>query len=208
MIAFNIKDDLKRLTKDLQKQQHKVIPRSTVQAINKTTSKVKSHAVREISKTTAIKQKVVRPRIAIQKASLKRQQGIVDARKGKARNLIEFMSKTHAKPSGGIAKPQFFRRRHAAKGKHKGAFRFQGVQAKAWGKKKVYDGAFVGRTSRGRVIVFKRTGKSRDKVTPVSGPSIRRSFISSQLTKSNVSLASVTFDKELSRALKLNLSRL
>lgn len=207
MLSISITSDLKRLTKDLDSTQRKIIPKATTQALNKVANTVRATAVREVSKETGIKQKDVRSNITISKANKNQPFAVIDARKGKAVNLIEFVSKAQAKPSEGAGNPQHFRKRFSAKGKHKGAFRFKGVKARAWGKGKVYQGAFIARDGSGKPTVFKRTSVGRKKLTVVSGPSVRRTFISNKLTSVYARVSRERFAIEMERALALGISR-
>lgn len=195
MIKISFEKEFKRLEKDLNKIHKEVFPRAIPQAINRVGATVLSRVTKSISHETKLQQKVIRFRVRRDtfRASRRRPFFIINFRKVKATNLIETVAK-------GRKNSKFFRKRT------KKGFKWKGVQANAWGKKKIYDGTFIGRgRGSGKLLVFKRDGK---RLEAVKGPSPRDVFERSE----NISLMrKATFERmpiELDRAIRRHLGRI
>ena len=193
-VSLMIKDDLNRLDRVLLSHERALKAKAVPQAINRTVKAVKSHAVKEISRKTSIKQKDVRARLREIKAKTGTMTGGVDARRGTAGNLIDFVSASQ--------KNAYTFRKRTRKG-----FKHPGVKAKAWGTPKYYEGTFIGRSGKGKLQVYRRTSAGRTKITSVAGPSIRHTFISDQVVASMTSVGRVRFAKELSYAINNQIRR-
>lgn len=59
-IQFKVKGDIKRMTRDLNKVQRKIVPKVTSQAMNKTLAKMRTQWVREMAARLGIQQKLLR----------------------------------------------------------------------------------------------------------------------------------------------------
>jgi hypothetical protein len=77
-----------------------------------------------------------------------------------------------------------------------------GVRANAWGTSKVYRGSFV--TPKGAVVA--RTGKRREPLKPLYGPSLRKTFMKDVVLKRLEAVANQRwrseFERELARRLR------
>jgi len=163
VLAIRITDDLARLDKVLHRHERELMTKAVPQAINKTVTTVASRAVKHVSAITSEKQKDIRAKMVLKKASPKHLSASVDMREARATNLIKFVS-TSQRNAG------TFRRRT------KKGFKHPGVKAKAWGSSKYYRGTFIGTgKDSGAQLVFKRG--SSGKAQSVTGPSARREFI-------------------------------
>lgn len=161
--TLNVKADIKQAQRYLSKVEKVAVRKAAARALNRTAQQVRTQAIRDIAKETAIKQKNVRQAVRLSvKAKANSLHSIVEAR-GKTINLIEFVTPARKKV---------------------GAFRKQkGVRARAWGKSKVYRGTFIGSgKNSGKLLVFSRTGKGRK--SPIEakyGPSVPRTFVQNKI---------------------------
>ena len=192
-VSLDVRADVHEVTRYLRGIERKAIPKATVTAINRTLKTVRAEAARSITKETSLPVGKVKKKIRLYRASRSLAIGTLDATQAKAENLIEFV-----RP--GQQTPTAFRKRLKS-----GQFRRAGVQAKAWGKRKTYRGTFIGRSGKGELKVWKRTGASRGKITLVAGPSIRRTFVRAHILKAMGRKATTRFRIEFRRALEHNL---
>lgn len=163
-MEISISHDFKKLTRDLNRLQKKIIPKAAKRALNRTASQVKTLAAREISKETKMKVGQVKKHLTKISAQNNKLTSVVIADRYSP-NLIEYMTQGQIKSA--MAR--------------KGA----GVKSRAWNKTKEYKGAFIGRgRSSGKLLVFSRTGSKRSsKVKSLKGPSVPRTFIDKQIIK-------------------------
>lgn len=181
---LSVKMDVKRLTKHLRGVQREAIPRATARALNTTARQVQSQAVKALSKKTGLKQKDIRVAMSRKKASWRNLLSAVIAT-GRAVNLIRFV--TPAK-------------------RHSRAFlKRDGVIAKAWGKKKLYKGTFIG--NRGRTV-FARKGKERLPIKAIHGPSIPREMARPVIDRLLKKTIRKKFPINFERDMKFYLSRI
>jgi hypothetical protein len=202
-MQISLSSDIKRLSYDLNKIKASAIPKATTQALNKTVKGVQSDLTKMLSKVTGINQQTVRADLKITNANKVTQTAKVDSSEGRAKNLINFVSKAHKKPN-------HFNKK-LGKGKRR-RYRAKGVTANAWRSRKTYDGTFIGTGKNGATLVFKRasgtTRTGKGKLKSVSGPSIRQEF-QRQYTKAFMqSKARQRFSKEMARAVKFQLSKI
>ncbi|MFQ5510182.1 MAG: phage tail protein, partial [Leptospirillia bacterium] len=150
---------------------------------------VRKESVRAVSRATSLKQKRVREAVVIAvKARRTNLVAVIQARR-KGINLIEFVTK-------GKRVPGSFRRK-------------AGVSAKAWGDRKVYKGAFVGRgRNSGKPLVFARTSTQPRPLKTIHGPSIPRTFVQEEINRVMVVTAKRRWPIEFDRALRFALSRM
>lgn len=168
-MQISFKSEIKQLTEDLKKIKKEAIPIATRQALNRTVKGVNTDSVRSLSKQTSIKQKDIRPALKITQANKNSLKAGLDAKEGKAKNLINFVSPGKRKPGA------FNQSKTLKSGKRR--FKHKGVKAKAWGESKVYEGTFIGRgRTHGKPLVFARTSDKRRPLKSILGPSIRRIF--------------------------------
>jgi len=160
----NVKSDIKAASKVLRGYEREAIPKAVVPSLNRAAKSAQSLGIKELSKITKLKQKDVRKAIApyFSKARRGKWRAVVDSSKGRAVNLIKFVTPSKQNPL-------------AFRARTKRGFRFDGVVANPWGKRRAFPGTFIGRgAGHGKMLVFKR-GKG-GKVEAVYGPSIRREF--------------------------------
>ena len=78
--SMSLRGDTRAMTRDLTRIQRRIAPRVTVRSLNRAIAKVNTQSVREISKTKGIKQKVIRSRMKIGKASPRRHTSTLTAK--------------------------------------------------------------------------------------------------------------------------------
>lgn len=194
-MRLSVKHQLPELTRDLERIKKSAIPKATVQALNRTATGVRTDSVKLVSKETGYKQKDVRESIKIWKATRQKLHAEVNAREGKAKNLIHFVTASHRKPG------HFNKAKRLKRGGTK--YKSPGVKAKAWGKQKVYDGTFIGKGKNSNTpLVFTRTTNKRTPLKSVLGPSIRRTFDSRPIQKTLKAESQKRFIKNMTAAVR------
>ncbi|GAA5442638.1 hypothetical protein Misp06_00812 [Microbulbifer sp. NBRC 101763] len=193
---MQIKHDLAKLEKKLGKMERGLIPKAASQAINKAVRSVNSTAIKEVSAETNIKQKEIRQAHQLHLAKRDRLHAAVDAKKARARNLINFVRPSQRKAG------------HFNALNKRGAHKAPGVKAKAWGQTKTYKKTFIGRAPQGQLLVFARKGKGRTPVKGITGPSPRGAFISQRLQQVMERQASGRVRVELTRSINNQLRKL
>lgn len=198
-IEFSIKHDIDKAKRQFRGLMSSgIIVKVTTQAINKVGGTVRADFVKKTSRTTGIKQKLIRQQITVGRANRTRLLWSMDAHKAKAINLIEFVAPNRRNPS-------FFRKRTQRKtafGTGRG-YKWRGVEANAWREKKTYKGTFIIKDSKGRMQVYKRTGSDRTRITQVSGPSVKQLFKSPAYQVSARNLIEKRWRIEFDRAMRL-----
>lgn len=196
LMQIHFKNEIKELTRDLKLIKDSAIPKATVQALNKTAKGTKTDAKRAVNSVTGITQKDIGEELRVWKATKYKQVAGVNARTGKARNLINFVTE-------GNRKPNHFNHRRTLKSGRKGKYKAKGVKAKAWRKTKTYDGTFIGKgKGSGKLLVFARTSAKRTPLKPIMGPSIRNTFDSKTIQAKLKSQAEVRFRKDMTAAVR------
>lgn len=193
---FTIKHELGQLEKKLGKMERGLIPKAAQQAVNRTIKSVNSAAIKEVAAETGTKQKEIRQAHQLYLARRERLQAAIDARKARARNLIESVRPAQQKPG-------YFNSRSK-----RGKFKTPGVKAKAWGKTKTYRGTFIARAPQGQLLVFARKGPGRTPLKGVVGPSPRGTFVSQRLVQVMQRQAGERFRIELTRSINNELRKL
>lgn len=139
---ITVDSNIKEAMKSLSKAQYQVIPKAVSSALNKTARTVMKEVRRDVAKDTGLKQKEVAERMTLVKSS-KFTQSVTIRMEGRWFNLIRFNARQTKK----------------------------GVKAKAWGKPKLYRGAFIGKGRNNNRLVFARTSKKRLPIKALVGPS-------------------------------------
>ncbi|GAA4879896.1 phage tail protein [Ferrimonas pelagia] len=212
--AISFKAEIDQTTRALTHTQRKSIPKATVQGLNRTIRSVRGLAAKSIATATGIKQKDVRADLSMHTASRQEPSASIRAqRRPLARNLIEHVRPNRRATSAGQGSPQFFRRRSKKRVRRGGQrrsvagdYRWQGVEAKAWGTTKQYRGSFIINTTKGPRVVL-RNGRSRKKLTLVSGPSVKATLVQNHINKAMREHANQCFRVEFRRALNNDLRR-
>ena len=171
--------ELDALTRDMPKIAQCVRRKALPMAANRVTASVKATATKELQKITGLKATLIRKDLRVLKFTSRSGVAHIDAVSARARNIIIGVS-PGAVAFGQPGKPQFFRRRAKTKGKR---YLRTGVKSKAWGKAKIYEGAFIARGRRdrqgagGNTVVYARRGNTRrSKLKGLQGPSVRVEF--------------------------------
>lgn len=195
---LDIKADLSAIRRQLRSLSSDILPKAAATALNKTAVNVRTEASRSISKQTGMKVGAVKKRIIIKRA--RRMALIADVIGRKyAPNLINYVRKSQANTRS-------FRRKKG-RGKNR-AFAHEGVIARAWNKRKVYDGSFIGRSKAGKLLVFAREGDERKPIKPVYGPSLPRTFIKKETEKVMRAVAQRRWVINIEREVRFRLSKL
>lgn len=187
---ISIEHEFDHLFKDLNSIEKQALPKALRQAQNKVLSSVRVHAQRTISKETGIKQRSVKDKLVERPATQARKVAELDAKPGKAYNLIASVTPSQRKPG-------YFNQRMKS-GKRKGQYRAKGVVARAWGKRKVYRGSFIVDTRKGPLVM--KRGLS--KLEPLAGPSVRHTFIKKEFISSMRAKVRERLPLELERSLR------
>lgn len=151
------------------------VNRAAVAALNRTATTARAVAAREISKETSLPVNEVRKRVPLIRANKATLTAQIKA-EPYAPNLIRYGARETK----------------------------QGVSAKAWGKRKIYRGTFIGNKGR---TVFTRVGKSRLPIKAVFGPSVRREFIRDHTLSAIKRTVADRFPIEFNRAMRARLPR-
>jgi len=175
-ININVKADITQVQRFLDKEGRKAVNKAATRSLNRTVKQVNASAAKRISKIIGLKVKDVKDKLIIFKASHRKLTAVIEAT-GKAMNLIRFGAKQVKK----------------------------GVSAKAWGKRKVYKGAFI--ANKGKTV-FKRTSSNRLPIKPVYGPDIPHTFIDEEVQKEMETTANKRWPINFSQDLKYYLSRI
>ncbi len=152
-----------------------LVEKAATRSLNRTNNQVATIAGRLIAKKMGISSKVVRAGLFKIKAS-KRNLSAVTTASGRPLNLIRFKSRQTKR----------------------------GVSASAWGKRKVYKGAFIGNQGR---TVFKRTGQQRLPIKPVWGPSIPKTMVQDIIVNAMSDHAHNQWQKNFARDMQFYLDR-
>ena len=172
-MELSVKHDLKQLEKNLTDFQKKQLPKATWWALNQTGAKVGRQMVKEVAKEAGVAQK-----------DLKRR-GFYTTARAKLKELaFEVRSRYGAIPLKDFKPVQTK----------------AGVSAKAWGKRKVYEGAFIV-DSIGRHVFKRRTAK-RLPIDKLHGPIPLKMFEALTTQQRAVELIRQAFPDRLRMGLK------
>jgi len=152
-----------------------LIEKAAVRSLNRTNDQVATIGRRLIAKKMGISVKAVRAGMFKIKAIRQRLDAATIA-SGKPLNLIRFKSRQTKR----------------------------GISANAWGKRKLYKGAFIG--NQGRTI-FKRTSSKRLPIKPVWGPSIPVTMVQDAIIKAMARHARNQWQKNFARDMQFYLDR-
>ena len=176
VMKISVMSNIKDVKRKMSKVERSVIPKATSQSLNKTLTRAYTFVIRETAKATGMKQKDLRQLVSKKKASARYQEAMIIIR-GKAPNLIRFNARENA----------------------------VGVSATSWGKRKTYDGAFIGNSGR---TVFARKSKQRLPIKSLYGASPPREVVRQKIDEATAVFGIKQFQKEFARAVNLQLSRI
>ena len=146
-MEIKINNTVKQAVKNVSKIHKKYVPKAMVTALNKMGKEVMTQAKRELKDATGLKAGTVAKKMTKDKARRNDETYTIRI-KSRYLNLIEFNARQTKK----------------------------GVSAKAWGKRKNYRGAFIGRgQNSGKELVFKKVRDSK-RIKAVYGASLPREF--------------------------------
>jgi hypothetical protein len=172
-MQISVKHDLDKLQRNLNDFQKKQLPKATWWALNQTGARVGRQMVKEVAKEAGVSQK-----------DLKRRGFYVTAR-AKLKDLVfEVRSRYGAIPLKDFKPVQTK----------------NGVRARAWGQKKVYEGAFIV-NSIGRHVFKRRTGK-RLPIDKLHGPIPFKMFEAVTTQQRAIELLKRTFPERLAKGLE------
>lgn len=202
MFAVDVKFDVKKLTSKLTNIERKVIPAATSSALNKTATKVRNGAVKDL-------RKIVGKSISISAKNLKKLITIIKANRKKLVATIFVADKQTLLIS--------FNAKQTKKG----------VMAKPYGRRKLHKGAFIQTMSSGHRGVFARIGGKREtlrkvkegkhtgktyypelKIRELSGPSLVNEFKKAAVMSGVKKAINREFPIIFGRELKFRLSKL
>ena len=146
-MEVTVKNTIKQAMKNVKFVHQQYIPKALVTALNKVGAEVATQAKKELAGATGLKQNIVAKKIKKDKARRNDETYSIFI-KSRYLNLIEFNAKQTKR----------------------------GVSAKAWGNRKIYRGAFIGRgQNSGKQLVFKK-GRGSKQIKAVHGASLPREF--------------------------------
>lgn len=202
MFSVDVKFDVKKLTSKLTAIERKVIPAATNSALNKVATTARNESAEIITKRMG-KAK------GLSAAGFKR---LVKIKRSTRKTLVATISVK------GRHIPLIAFKARKAKG---------GVIATAWGKRKLYKGAFIAKVPSGHKGVFKRTGARRGDIKQVKkganvgqryrpqlsigelfGPSVSSVFKDVEVATVMRDVVKVKFPKVFEKELKFRLSKL
>ena len=171
-MQINIERDFERLAKTLSDTQRKKLPRALNRTIRRVGPAAEKVIYREVAKDTGLKQKILKARW------YRSEKG--DARRPFYRLLVRL---------GSVALKEF--KPKQIKG---------GVKASAWGKRKLYESAFIVDKIQGHV--FTRKGAARFPIKKLWGPSISASTMQTDVISAAEQVIERRFFPELAQNLR------
>ena len=153
-MEVKVKSNMKKAIRDIGNVPKKYVQKALVTSLNKMGKEVMTQAKRELKDATGLKAGTVAKKMAKDKARRNDETYTIRI-KSRYLNLIEFNARQTKK----------------------------GVSAKAWGKRKNYRGAFIGRgQNSGKELVFKKVRDSK-RIKAVYGASLPREFVRQDMEK-------------------------
>lgn len=174
MISIDVRTDFREVFRALDLLNADV-QKAAMMALNKVAGSVRTEATRNIAKASGMKVSDVKAKMPVIRA-----------------NRFNLTAQVKAEPWS----PNLIR--YGARETKKG------VSAKAWGKRKVYKGAFIGNQGR---TVFARVGKERLPIKALHGPSVPKEFMREANIAAMRSVITKRFPLEFDRAMQQRLRR-
>lgn len=182
-MAINLElQGVKPLGRNLTAVEREVFPKANARALNRAGAKMRTESVRAISKAMGIKQKVVRDRVRLHKATPAKPTFRLRF-EGNAFNLIRFKARQFKK----------------------------GVKASPWGDRKLYERSFIA-TINGTDVVMIRQEKGgslvgRLPIRPMLGPGIAKTANEERAQAVREDVMRTVYPAELERQLKMLVER-
>lgn len=164
------------LKRTLGKLEREVFPVANMRALNRAASKMSTETVRSVSKVMGVKQKDVRDRLTVRKATKTMQNALLRYR-GRPFNLIRFKARQLKK----------------------------GVKASPWGKRKLWEHAFIAEKNSVKfVAIRRRRGDKRVGRLPMDalhGPGIAKTAAEDQIAAVREDVMRTVYPAELQKHL-------
>lgn len=193
---MNLDRDLVRAVKNLSALQESAVPKASAMAINRIATRAISRSVKDTAQAVRIKQKVIRPRASVYKASAKRPVAYVRVRRYDVPAISIDTARTQIRQKKGkymVSK--------AVRGKN-GRFQkreLAGNTAIVVGRHK-FENAFLQKLQNGRWHIMQRTSDARYPIKVCKVPIVRE--ITRAFEKHSQSLMKTDMPKELVSAMK------
>ncbi len=178
---FSVKDNIEKVIRDLQAFNSNAVDKAIVRSLNRVIASCKSASVKAIAKETGLQQKVVRPKVDIEKAN-------------------PYKHEAHAVPTGQPFRLINFKAVQTAKG----------ASANAWGTKRIYPHSFITNVAAGDGNtrgVFVRKTRERFPIKQLYGPGVKQTFKQPHILKVLENVAAERFPKEFEANLKYYMQR-
>ena len=199
MISVDIKTDIKSAELKLGVLGKKIIPKAAKRALARSAKSTTTKLVREVSKKTGIKRRVVKKQIFLTIRGMDLVATIKPSKRGY--NLIEFMTLAQIKRAE-TRKQRRRGMRVTPPGK--------GIKARVAGRQRFVEGAFIarGKISKKKLVFTRETeGRTSGLEAEDSGVSVIGSFRNPSMMNEAKRHAKITFTKEFNRQLKFLLSK-
>lgn len=178
---YSVKDNIRDVVRDLGAVNDLVIDKAIVRTLNRVITSCKGAGVKAMAKDMGLKQKTIRPKLTLHKASRFQQEAqIVPARKWF--RLVHFDAVQTA----------------------------AGVSANAWGARKIYPGTFLANVAAGAGRtegVFVRKTAERLPIRQLYGPGISQTFARPHILKVLENKADERFEKEMEANLRFYMNK-
>ena len=154
-MEVKVNSNFKKALRDIGNVPRKYVQKAMVTALNKVGAEVVTQAKRELKDATGLKAGVVTKKIKKDKARRGDEEYSIFI-KSRYLNVIEFGARQTKR----------------------------GVSAKAWGKRKIYRGAFIGSgRNSGKQLVFGKSKRKKNKLKALHGASLPREFERQDMAK-------------------------
>lgn len=172
-----------KFRRKLSTAEREVFPTAHARALNRSIMMIRTRTVRAVARQMGIKQKDVRDRVRITKASPAKQNATAEFR-GAAFNIVRFKARQTKR----------------------------GVSAAPWGQRRMYRGAFVATINGVRVVMIRRRRGTRRAprlpIRPVLGPGIAKTAAEEQVAAQREDVMRTVYPAELRRNLGVLVDRL
>lgn len=181
-ITVDYKDEIERVKRELSWMRNKAVDAAANRANNRTAVQVRTEAVRSLGKE-------IGKATGLSAAGFRRSMRIIRSTRRTLRAAV--VASGRPLPLIGFAARQTTR----------------GVTAAAWGKRKLYRGAFIARMPTGHRGVYARTSKKRLPIRELWGPSIPKVFIDEHVQRSLKTSVTRRWPRNFQRELNYYLRR-
>lgn len=197
-MKIDVRHNFPQVMAQLNTLQRDLRDKAMAQALNKTAEKARTESVRAVTDEYNVKASDIRPRFHLRRATSRGLRLVADLeafgrrRGGRAMNVIHFLERK-------VSLAEARRRRRS------GTLNDLRFKFKRGGGLKTIQGAFIGNQGR---TVFRRTGKGRLPIEPVTVIDLPQMFTSRKINERVVARILREFPVEFDRAARLVLSRI